>query len=110
MWGSKRRLRMVGRREASLESGLSPGTPVLVNHCDPPTPVPYPPAPKLPKERCDMTINEVKGGTEFAYGLFTTLATKSPIWIYDSLRCSREGNIPNDVASLKQVASESKAP
>ncbi|KAF7401339.1 hypothetical protein HZH68_007159 [Vespula germanica] len=64
MWGSKRRLRMVGRREASLESGLSPGTPVLVNHCDPPTPVPYPPAPKLPKERCDMTINEVKGGTD----------------------------------------------
>ncbi|KAL2730091.1 hypothetical protein V1477_015902 [Vespula maculifrons] len=25
---------------------------------------------------------------------------KDQIWIYDSLRCSREGNIPNDVASL----------
>lgn len=50
--------------EASLESGLSPGTPVLVNHRDPPTPVPCSARSQAPARRCDMTINEVKRGTE----------------------------------------------
>lgn len=50
--------------EASLESGLSPVTPVLVNHRDPPTPVPCSARSQAPTRRCDTTINEVKGGTE----------------------------------------------
>jgi len=39
--------------EASLESGLSPGTPVLVNHRDPPTPVPFPPRASLSSDPGD---------------------------------------------------------
>jgi len=50
--------------EASLESGLSSVTPVLVNHRDPPTPVPCSARSQAPTRRCDTTINEVKGGTE----------------------------------------------